>query len=166
MSTPNLSINSDALPRADYFQRYRRSLLALLITLPAVAACNLGAHFLEGDNAEIWKQMQATNYESIDFSKLGGPTWTKVCFFGPYSDSSEVELGFKWRVSEHTDVLKSDGHNVIVFATDSNVTSFVVQSRAYGDFAKLSRKCLPRPSARLIREPSKTDWKSYVAENA
>lgn len=144
----------------------RKSLLASLTALLVVAACDLGALFLKGDSAEIWKQMQATNYESIDFSKLGGPAWTKVCFFGPYSDSSEVQLGFKWRVSEYTDALKSDGHNVVVFATDSNVTNFVVHSRAYGDFAKLSRKCLPRSSARVIREPSSTDWKIYVAENA
>lgn len=110
--------------------------------------------------------MQATNYKSIDFSKLAGQDWTKVCFFGPYSNSTESELGFKWRVSEHTDVLMSDGHNVIVFATDLKVTSYVIHSRAYGDFAKLSGKCLPRSSARVLREPSETNWKSYIAESA
>ncbi len=144
----------------------RKSLLASLVALPLIAACGLGALFLKGESAEIWKQMRISNYESIDFSKLGGPAWTKVCFFGPYSDSSEAELGFNWRVSEYTDALKSDGHNVIVFATDTKATSFVVHSRAYGDFAKLSRQCLPRSSARVTREPGSTDWKSYVAKNA
>ena len=138
----------------------------LLLTLPLIAACEVGALFLDADSSEIWKQMQATNYKSIDFSKLAGQDWTKVCFFGPYSDSTESELGFKWRVSEHTDLLMSDGHNVIVFATDLKVTSYVIHSRAYGDFAKLSGKCLPRASARVLREPSERNWKSYIAENA
>ncbi len=143
-----------------------KSVFASLIALPLVAGCGLDALFLEGESAAIWKQMQTTNYESIDFSKLGGAKWQKVCFFGPYSDSSEAELGFNWRVSEHTDALKSDGHSVIVFATDSEVASFVVHPRAYGDFAKLSGKCLPRSSSRVTREPRSDDWKSYVAKNA
>lgn len=143
----------------------RKSALASLLAFPLIAACQLGALFLDGDSAEIWKQMQATDYSSIDFSKLAGQDWTKVCFFGPYSDSTGPELGLKWRVSEHTEVLRSDGHNVIVFATDSKVTSYIIHSRAYGDFAKLSGKCLPRSSARVVREPGKTDWKSYVAES-
>ena len=143
-----------------------RSILASLLILPFLAACHLGALFLDGESAEIWKQMKAKNYDSIDFSSLAGPAWTKVCFYGPYSESEEGELGFKWRVSDHTDVLTSDGHNVIVFATDSKVISYIVHPRAYGDFAKLSGNCLPRSSARMVREPSEAGWKSYVAKIA
>jgi hypothetical protein len=132
------------------------------IPLLLLAGCNLGAFFLEGESAEIWKQMKATEYKSIDFSVLAGQEWTKACFYGPYSETNESELGFKWRISEHTDVLASDGHNVIVFATDSKVVSFVVHSRAYGDFATLSGKCVARSAAQLVREPSGSGWKSYV----
>lgn len=53
---------------------------------------------------------------------------------------SEKALGFDWQVSEYTDVLKSDGHNVIVFATESEVIEYVVHSRGKGDFWQLSGK--------------------------
>lgn len=111
------------------------------------------------------KCKQQTISRSISQSWLAR-TGQRFASSGPYSDSTESELGFKWRVSEHTDLLMSDGHNVIVFATDLKVTSYVIHSRAYGDFAKLSGKCLPRASARVLREPSETNWKSYIAENA
>jgi len=73
---------------------------------------------------------------------LGGRNWDKVCFLGPYSTASSKVLGIDWEVAKFTDVLTSDGHNVIVFVKGKFVEDFIIQSRAHGDFSKLSGLCL------------------------
>ncbi|MDF1688718.1 MAG: hypothetical protein P1U35_03830 [Cycloclasticus sp.] len=136
-----------------------------LITLALilfVASCTDSGYIQSEASKSIWNQLEANEFKFIDFSKLGGSKWTKVCFLGPYNESSEKALGFSWKVTEHTDVLKSDGHNVIVFATETQVVEYVVHSRGSGDFWKLSGKCLSRESANLVRDEESGNWRNYV----
>ncbi|RYE49962.1 MAG: hypothetical protein EOP48_20655 [Sphingobacteriales bacterium] len=99
----------------------------------------------------IYSELKANNFKTLDLSKLGGEDWTMVCFLGPYNEMSEKALGFNWQVAEHTDVLKSGGHNVIVFTTDSKVIEYVVHPRGKGDFWQLSGDCFNRKNANFIK---------------
>ena len=46
-------------------------------------------------SAEISRQAEIGD-GSLGLSKLGGPTWDRVCFFGPYTTNANAEkaLGF------------------------------------------------------------------------
>ena len=131
-----------------------------------ISACSESGYFQSESSKLIQAQVEASEYKSIDFSKIGGNAWTKVCFMGPYNEDSEKALGFPWHVSEYTGVLSSDGHNVIVFATESEVIEFVVHLRAYGDFWRLSGKCLNREESHLIKDLESGKWQNYVQSNA
>lgn len=139
------------------------------ITLPIaflLVACSESDYSRSDASKKIWEMLEASEHTHINFSKFGGTQWTKVCFLGPYNESSEQTLGFPWLVSEHTDVLKSDGHNVIVFATDSKIIDYVIHSRGYGDFWKLSGKCLSRENSNLTRDPKSPHWLNYIPPKA
>ena len=113
----------------------------------------------------IGAELEANKFESINLSKFGGVNWTKVCFLGPYNESSEKALGFNWQVSKYTEVLRSDGHNVIVFATESEVIEYVVHSRGSGDFWQLSGECFNRNSSTFIKDPEGKYGLNYVHKN-
>ncbi|WP_139122454.1 hypothetical protein [Veronia pacifica] len=104
-----------------------------------------------GTSEEIYADIKANNFKKLNLSMMGGDKWTKVCFLGPYNEMSENALGFNWQVSEHTDVLKSDVLNVIVFATESEVIEYVLHSRNKGDFWQLSGECFNRENAKFIK---------------
>jgi len=142
----------------------KRIIVPILVLF--ASACSESGYLQSELSNLIWAQIEAGEYKAIDFSKIGGNEWTKVCFMGPYNEDSEQALGFPWHVSEHTDVLSSDGHNVIVFATESEVIGFVVHSRGYGDFWKLSGKCLYREESQLIKDAGSGNWRNYVQRKA
>ena len=135
--------------------------LAILIT-----SCADNEYVQSEESKKIWELLKAEEFKSIDFSKYGGEAWTRICFLGPYNENSEKALGFPWRVADHTDILKSDGHNVIIFATEDHVVEYVVQSRGYGDFWKLSGKCFSRDSAKFVKDKESGNWQNYVQEKA
>ena len=135
--------------------------LAILLT-----SCSDGEYIQSEESKEIWKLLESNDFKSIDFSGYGGDEWTKVCFLGPYNLQSEKALGFAWHVSEHTNVLQSDGHNVIVFATEDKVIEYVVHPRGYGDFWKLSGKCYSRESSKFIKDKESGNGFNYVQEKA
>ena len=97
----------------------------------------------------LWREVGISENQEIDFTKVGAGAWTRVCFLGPYNEKSSKALGFSWHITEYTDVLSNDGHNVIIFANDSNVIDFIVQNRGYGDFHSMSGKCLDRANSDL-----------------
>lgn len=125
----------------------------LLIMLGSLLACS--EQYLSSSEIEdeIFNALQETEGQFIDFSSLAGDVWLQVCFFGPYNEQSSKALGFVWNVDKHTNVLKSDRHNVIVFATDSKVLSYTVFPRSKGDFSNLSGECFTRQSARFSPGP-------------
>lgn len=135
-------------------------LAALLSTCPGLASES------NVTGKRIREAIKTSEYRAIDFSKVAGAVWSKVCFFGPYNESSENVLGFPWRVSEHTSALQSDGHNVIVFATDSELIEFVVFPRAVGDFWTLSGQCLGRENSQLIRDTQSKAQHNYVRKKS
>ncbi len=106
----------------------------IICTLVTLFGCSDNQYMTSKTSEEIYTELKANNFETIDLSELGGHDWTKVCFLGPYNEMSEKALGFNWQISEYTDVLKSDGHNVIIFATGSQVIEYVIHSRGRGDF--------------------------------
>ncbi len=99
---------------------------------------------------EIAKQLHTNKNQSIDFSTIGKDDWTRVCFLGPYNNDSVKVLGFDWNVSKHTDVLSSDGHNVILLATDNKMIDFIELPRDKGDFWKLSGECFDRNNSDFV----------------
>ena len=131
-----------------------------------LSACSDNGYEQSETSKEVSSQLEAENFESINFAELGGKDWTKVCFLGPYNENSEQALGFNWQVSDHTSVLKSDAHNVIVFATDTKVLEYVVHSRGDGDFWKISDDCFPREKSTLIRDKESGNWRNYMPKKA
>jgi len=93
--------------------------------------------------------------KTLSVAELGGTDWEKVCFLGPYSNDSSEVIGFDWEITDYTDVLVSDGHNVLVFVADDIVKDFIVQSRSKGDFSTLNGSCLQR-NQQVIITKSKT----------
>lgn len=124
---------------------------AIIFKLASLFGCTDDGYVANKTSEEIYAAIKANNLENLNLSGLGGSRWTKVCFLGPYNEMSEKALGFSWQVSEHTDVLKSDGHNVIVFAYESEVIEYVVHSRSKGDFWQLSGECFNRENANFIK---------------
>ena len=104
-------------------------------------------------NKALWNKIKENKYSFINFSDLAGPTWTKVCFLGPYNQSADSTLGFQWKNPpiENLALLREDSHNMIIFATDFEVIDAFVQNRSYGDFWQLSGKCLSRDNSRVIQ---------------
>lgn len=75
----------------------------------------------------------------------GGDDWDKVCFFGPYSSSIlDTNNSSTWKIDDYTDVLRSDGHNVLIFSKEGKVIDFIIQSRKHGGFVGLSGTCANR----------------------
>jgi hypothetical protein len=110
----------------------------ILILACALVACSDPAYVASDLSQDISAELKKSDHSSIDFTVVAGGNWSQVCFFGPYNESSAEALGFEWNVGDHTDVLHSDAHNVIVFATSKEVVEYAVHSRGNGDFAGLS----------------------------
>jgi hypothetical protein len=127
-----------------------------------LSACSDDTYVQTETNKEISAQLEANDFKSINFSELGSNKWTKVCFLGPYNENSEKALGFNWQVAEHTDVLKSDGHNVIVFATETEIIEYSIHSRGDGDFWKISGEVFTRDKSTLIKNKESGSWRYYV----
>lgn len=127
--------------------------IAIILVLTLLLSCTDSGYVASKTSDGIYSELKANNFEGLDLSKFGGNDWTKVCFLGPYNEMSEKALGLNWQVSEHTDVLRSDGHNVIVFATETEVIEYVVHSRGKGDFWQLSGECFNRKNSNFIKGP-------------
>ena len=110
----------------------------------------------------IDSELEKNQYQFIDFSKLYGPEWSKICFLGPYNERSNELLGFNWQVSDHTDVLKSDGHTVIIFASDIKVIGYVEHRRGQSGLEYLTDQCFSRENAVLTKDPNTAEWKSII----
>ena len=136
--------------------------LIVLISILLISSCTDSGYIESKESKKIWELLKSNNFKSVDFSNYDGNEWTKVCFLGPYNEQSEKVLGFPWHISEHTDVLKSDGHNVIIFATENKVIKYVVHSRGYGDFWKLSGECYSRENTKFIKDKETGNWRNYV----
>ena len=134
------------------------SKIAILTMVLTLIGCSDIAYFPSNSSQKIWLQLKANKFESINFSEFGSDKWTRVCFLGPYNENSTEALGFDWQVSDYTDVLKSDGHNVIVFATDTEVIEYVIHSRGKGDFSGISGECLSRGNSVLRRDTKSSNW--------
>jgi hypothetical protein len=115
------------------------------------------------EQLKIVSEITAQAQKPIDFKNITNDKWSRVCFFGPYTLKSNDVLGFDWDVTKKTAVAGDDTINVIVFATEKQVTEFVVVPRGKADFWKLSRQCFPRNNARFIYDGSV--W-SYLHKNA
>lgn len=137
-------------------------IIAYFFILFLLTGCNSQNSIKNITSVEIEKQLEMNKYQFIDFSTIGKEKWTRVCFFGPYAQDSAKTLGFAWNVNDHTNILSSDGDNVIVFATDNKIIEFIELARNKGDFASLSGECLERNNSILQRESKKDSWNSYV----
>ncbi|MGI9281828.1 MAG: hypothetical protein ACR2PX_19680 [Endozoicomonas sp.] len=116
----------------------------------------LNSEFLHHYDYAVWRELEKNNHGSIDFQNLGNDQWTRICFLGPYHPDSEKLLGFDWDIEEFTDVLSSDGHNVLIFATEQEVVDFSIHRRSYGDFSELSGQCLDRLHSKIVFPIRKT----------
>ena len=92
-------------------------------------------------NYHLARMVESHRGGTISVTELDSSEWDKVCFLGPYSADSSKVLGVDWEVRDFTDVLDSDGHNVLVFVSGDAVTNFIIQNRTKGDFSNLSGSC-------------------------
>ena len=139
--------------------------LQILVLTLLIAGCTNEGYLPSKTSKAIDAELVANNFESINLTKFGGASWSRVCFLGPYNENSAKALGFNWQVSKHTEVLRSDGHNVIVFATKSEVIEYVVHSRGAGDFWQLSGECFNRNNSTFIKDPEGKYGHNYVHKN-
>lgn len=130
-----------------------RILILLLLT-----GCDEASYSRSDASIELEDQLKRNEYKFVNFSELQGDKWTKVCFLGPYNTQSSNALGFEWDITKHTDVLASDGHNVIIFATDSKVINFIIHGRGYGDFWRLTGQCFPRENSKFYKDQKSGAW--------
>ena len=137
-------------------------IITILLSSFLITSCFGGGYFQSEESKKIWKLLESNDFRFINFSGYGDNNWTRVCFLGPYNDQSEKALGFNWHISEHTDVLMSDAHNVIVFVTDNEVVEYIVHSRGKGDFWKLSGECYSRDSSTFIKDNESGNRLNYV----
>lgn len=106
------------------------------------------------DQQKIVEKISNQAPHPINFKDIANSQWSRVCFFGPYTVKSSDVLGFEWEVGEKTNVTTDDTINVIVFATENEVTEYAVIPRDKADFWKLSRQCFPRNDSKLIYQVS------------
>ncbi len=140
------------LPRRDHCMHARLRLFAIALMLTACEP----PRTISADISDAFKK---SGNQYVDFSALQGEAWTKVCFLGPYNTQSSQTLGFEWDITAHTDVLNSDGHNVILFATDAAVIAYAVHERNREDFWQLSGQCFPRQRSTLFKDTEK-GWRT------
>jgi hypothetical protein len=97
--------------------------------------------------SKIINEISALAPKPINFKNIHNEKWSRVCFFGPYTQKSSDVLGFNWDVTKKTAIESSDAINVIVFVTENRVDEFIVLPRGKADFWKLSRQCFLRRNA-------------------
>ena len=134
----------------------KKLLILMLFVYFMATACGQTTN-LPLDEA-IARQLTANDFLALDFAKMGDETWTRVCFLGPYNENSADLLGFDWHIADHSNVLQSDGHSVVILATESEVVAFVEQPRNQADFSELTGQCLARSEAQLVKSPTGQAW--------
>jgi hypothetical protein len=102
-------------------------------------------------NYALWELIDTNKSGALDLAQLGNQAWIKVCFLGPYNEDSANLLGFDWDIDDYTKALRSDGHTVLIFASNEHVVDYIVQPRSHGDFWELSGTCLAREDSTLVR---------------
>lgn len=88
--------------------------------------------------------------QQVDFSNFGDAQWTQVCFFAPYTSKgqSASALGFDWEVTEETDIETNDRINVVVFATNTEVTEYLsIPINKISRFQNATKQCVARSNA-------------------
>lgn len=125
-----------------------------------LAACGGPGAAIRSALTQQVTQPQATQ---LDLRPLGDATWTRVCFFGPYSGNREAAqaLGFAWDLAGKTAIAQADHINVLVFATADRVVAYLEFPRATADFgfaATTPQNCIPRDAAILTKEPTANRW--------
>lgn len=127
-------------------------LIITLLILVLIVSFSINALFLLSTKSD--KKIPDYNYKiaklikyseqnntPLKISELRNNDWNRACILGPYWTASTNELNFDWDINQHTNVLQSDGHTVLVFLQDETVIDFVVQNRAHGDLSKFSGSC-------------------------
>lgn len=66
-----------------------------LISICVLVAYSDPAYIASELGKAISEELQESDYRSIDFTRLVGGNWSRVCFFGPYNESSSEALGFE-----------------------------------------------------------------------
>lgn len=137
-----------------------RAAAALLLTL---SACSSASPEI---SRQIDDEYDASRGTRIDLSRVGPPTWDRVCVLGPYADNrrAEATLGFAWNVWLNSSIAWSDGINVLVFIRGADVVAYAEHPRnGRGDFAKLASTCLARGNAVVVPQATPDGWTYLVA---
>lgn len=92
-------------------------------------------------NLRILNLLTDKNVKNFPVNELSAGNWDRVCIFGPYTNNVSDVLGFEWDIEQYTDVLRSDGHSVLLFVDDKEVIDLIVQNRGKGDFSSLYDQC-------------------------
>jgi hypothetical protein len=91
--------------------------------------------------ASVLEKFLRSGEVRVDLGDLTGFRWTRVHFFGPYTDATVVEreLGFRWDGFRRSSIGASDSAVLVVFVDGNRVIHWFDQSRADGDFVEAIR---------------------------
>lgn len=135
--------------------------LLLGAVLWLTTACTGGDN---GISAQIMQQYDASPTTPIDLSRVGPPSWERVCILGPYTNNERAELllGFKWDAEAKTPIAGDDTINVLVFIRNQEVIAYAEHPRGKGDFSVVEPRCLDREHAVLMRKKRGDGWVHLV----
>jgi hypothetical protein len=124
-----------------------------VMTVTCVMALLLASCDREGISAQIRAQLDSTTSGTIDLSRVGPPTWTRVCILGPYSTNETATqlLGFPWDAEAASSIATDDAIALLVFVSEQQVVASAEHRRDQGDFAGLGGRCFMRDRAILVR---------------
>jgi hypothetical protein len=124
-----------------------------VMTVTCVMALLLASCDRKGISAQIRAQLDSTTSGTIDLSRVGPSTWTRVCILGPYSTNETAAqlLGFRWDAEAASSIATDDAIALLVFVREQEVVASAEQRRGQGDFAGLAGQCFMRDRAILVR---------------
>ena len=113
----------------------------------------------------IARQVRSEPSTGVDLGLLGPPDWTRVCIFGPYTESSTIDekLGFK---IGNSSLEMDDGINLLVFVREKEVVAITAHSRGAGDFVEEGLGCFQRDKAKFAPYRDKANWVHLRATDA
>lgn len=82
---------------------------------------------------------QSTSPNTFNMADITDFQWDELYIFGPYTPGSEIEntLGFSWPPAFTCGIDKYDGHCLLVFVGNNEVTRYYMYPRNYGDFSQV-----------------------------
>lgn len=153
------------LPLLNLIRGHRKISIGILFFLGLLSIVGVSQIRAHGISAAIAQQVSAEPPGIVDLGSLGPPSWTRVCIFGPYTQSSYIDekLGFK---IGNSSLEMDDSINLLVFVHEKAVVAITEHPRGAGDFAGKGLGCFQRSEAKFAPYRDKYNWVRLRAADA